>query len=175
MANELQTDYLAGKTVYFLLRNATGSIWNGSSFESYNSGNYANYPITASEQGSSGYFVGSMPIIVSGLYYLLAKERVGGSPAETDITVGTGQILWGGTAPVDIKAFFTLSMSNYEGTADKQSLCGAVLKLTSMFDAKDPTNGNLATVYKTDNTVFFGQTVTQDATMIPIRKLGKGT
>jgi len=98
MANELQTDYITGRTVYFLLRNSTGSVWNGAAFETYVTANYTTYDIAATEQGTaSGYFQGNMPSLDPGIYYITAKERAGGAPAETDITVGTGVVQWNGS------------------------------------------------------------------------------
>lgn len=102
MANELQTDYLTGQTVYFLLRNAVGQVWNGAAFEDYVSGNYATYDIAATEQGSSGYYTANFPAVAAGVYYALAKAQAGGSPAESDFSVGWGNVDWGGSAP----AFF---------------------------------------------------------------------
>lgn len=99
MAAEIQADYLSGKVVYFLLRNATGSVWNGSAFVAYATVDYTNYDIAATEQGTaSGYYTADMPSVVAGVYYVVAKERIGGSPAESDITVGTGTIQWSGSA-----------------------------------------------------------------------------
>lgn len=99
----MQTDYLAGKTVYFLLRNATGSIWNGAAFEAYVTANYTTYDIAGVEQGTaSGYYVGTMPAASAGVYYSVAKEQIGGAPAETDITVGTGSIQWDGTSVLSL-------------------------------------------------------------------------
>lgn len=100
MSNELQTDYLAGKTVYFLLRNSVGQIWNGANFVAYATADYANYDIAAVEQGTaSGYYVADFPSIAAGVYYSVAKERAGGVPVETDISIGWGNIDWGGTGP----------------------------------------------------------------------------
>lgn len=96
---EIQTDYLTGKTVYFLLRNTVSQIWNGSAFEDYLTANFANYPIAGTEQGAaSAYYTGDMPAVSPGVYYVVAKERIGGSPAESDISIGWGQVEWTGVA-----------------------------------------------------------------------------
>lgn len=98
MAAELQADHTTGRTVYFLLRNSVGAIWNGAAFEAYATGNYANYDIAATEQGTaSGLYVANMPAVSAGLYNLVAKERAGGSPAESDVTIGEGEIEWTST------------------------------------------------------------------------------
>lgn len=33
MAGEMQFPYVTAKTVYFLIRNSVGSIWNGAAFD----------------------------------------------------------------------------------------------------------------------------------------------
>ncbi len=110
MASELQTDYLTAKTVYFLLRNSVGQIWNGAAFEAYVTANYANYDIAGTEQGTaSGYYVGNMPAVAAGIYYLVAKEQTGGSPAETDISIGAGEINWTGTV---VPSLSTVTLSS---------------------------------------------------------------
>lgn len=99
MGNELQIDYLTGKAVYFLLRNEIGQIWNGAAFENYVTANFANYPISGIEQGTgSAYYTGDMPAVAAGVYFPTAKERVGGSYAETDISIGwENAFQWKGT------------------------------------------------------------------------------
>jgi hypothetical protein len=101
VANELQTDYQTGRTVYAQLRNAVGQIWRTDTtvFEAYNTANIANYAITTTEQGTaSGYYAGNMPTAPAGFYNVVAKDRAGGSPAETDKTVGVGSLTWDGAA-----------------------------------------------------------------------------
>lgn len=190
MANELAADYLSGKTVYYLIRTATATIWNGVAFEAYQTANYANYDISSTEQGTaSGYYVGNFPSIDAGIYYVTAKEQIGGSPAETDITVGTGAIQWNGTTVLPLS--YLISTTNYtniadtilkrdidnvEATAAVHSLCSALLKLVSKFNVKDSTNSNLATTYRTDGiTVHMSQTPTTDATLVATRQLDVAT
>lgn len=98
MAGELQCDHDTGKTVYFLVRNSAGQIWNGAAFVAYVAGNIATYDIAAAEQGASGYYVANMPTVAQGTYSVVAREQAGGDAAESDRTVGTGSIEWTGTA-----------------------------------------------------------------------------
>lgn len=189
MASELQTDYITGKVVYFLLRNSIGRAWNGSAFEVYATANYANYVILATEQGTaSAYFAASMPAAAAGVYYLIAKERVGGSAAETDITIATGIMQWDGTAALALSSVPTTTfqtniadtvlsrgVSNVEGTANIHSLCSAILKLVSKFSVKDAANANNATVYRTDGTtIHMTQVPVTDSTLTATRSLGVG-
>ena len=175
MASELQTDYTTGKTIYFLLRNSVGAIWNGVSFVAYATVNLADYDILATEQGTaSGYYAANMPVAAAGVYYAVAKERAGGAPAEADLTVGTGVIQWDGTA---VQSLFGIpdvllkrDIDQVEASAAIHSLASAVLKLVSKFDAK------LGLTYRTDGTTtHMTQAVTTDSTMTAIRSLGSGT
>lgn len=101
MANELQVKWTTGVTVYYQVRSATGTIWNGSSFETYVTANIATYKIASTEQGSaSGYFQGTFPSTISaGVYNVVAFQQLGGSPAETDIYIGSQTFMWNGSAP----------------------------------------------------------------------------
>lgn len=105
MANEIQADHTTGKTVYAQIRNTVGQIYNtaGASFEAYSTANIADYDIAMTEQGTaSGLYAGSMPSVSTGFYNVVAKERAGGAPAESDVTIGEGTIIWSGSAVVNI-------------------------------------------------------------------------
>lgn len=55
--------------------------------------------MAGAEQGvSSGYYVGTFPTVASGYYNVVAKLQAGGSPAESDLTVGTGTVAWTGAS-----------------------------------------------------------------------------
>lgn len=104
MAGELGASFLTGKTAYFLVRNRTSQIWSTSggtgAFENYSTANYANYSISASEQGTaSAYYTATMPAAVpAGTYGSVLKQQIAGSVAETDPTVAAGNVEWNGTA-----------------------------------------------------------------------------
>lgn len=103
MAKEIEFSHTTAKTCYAQIRNSTGSIWNtaGAAFEAYLTANVADYDITATEQGTaSGFYTADMPagITTAGVYNIIAKERAGGSPAESDITVAEGTVEWSGAA-----------------------------------------------------------------------------
>lgn len=110
MANELQADHKTGRVVYFLIRNAVGAIWNGSTFETYVTANLATYVVAATEQGTgSGLYAGAMPAVSAGVYNVVAKDRAGGAAAESDVTVGVGSVEWTGTTISDTNAQLTLN------------------------------------------------------------------
>ena len=101
MAGELQVSSITGITLYFLIRDRNGNLWNTSSlaFEAFNSVNYANYTITGTEQGSTGYYLGTFPSqIPAGTYAGLAKRQTGASPVQGDATIGGNNVEWNGSA-----------------------------------------------------------------------------
>ena len=54
MASEIQARGPGtARTCYFLVRNATGSIWNGSAFAAYLTANYTTYDVAMTEQGTA--------------------------------------------------------------------------------------------------------------------------
>jgi hypothetical protein len=85
MASELTGYGATGSTHYFVVYNATQQVWNGAAFEDFDTGSWTDYDITATEQGTSGYFVGSSPSASSVRYAL--RLRVSGTPAITDPTM----------------------------------------------------------------------------------------
>ena len=109
MSSEIQVSYSASKTVYFLVRNATGSIWNGSAFTSYVSGDYTDYDIAMTEQGTaSGFYAGNFPSTISpGVYSIVAKNQESGTPAQTDPTVAVGDYQWNGTVTLPLSDLAT--------------------------------------------------------------------
>src|SRR5262245_66234944 len=107
MASEIQFDHTTGRTCYVSIRNAIGEIYNtvGAAFEAYNASNYADYDFAATEQGASGLYAANMPAINPGVYSIVAKERAGGSPAQSDVTVSAGDVLWDGSRVVDFQLY----------------------------------------------------------------------
>jgi hypothetical protein len=98
MAGIIDVGSQSGLTLYFLIRNSSGQVWNGAAFEAYNSANWANYDIAATEQTSSGYYTATFPAAIpAGKYSILAHQQSGGSPALGDPVIGVGSIFWNGT------------------------------------------------------------------------------
>lgn len=99
LANEIYFSFSTGKTAYILVRDRTGQIWNGASFVAYATANYSLYTVAATEQGtaSHGYAASFPTAIVAGTYSVEARQQLGGSAAETDPTVATGNYEWNGT------------------------------------------------------------------------------
>jgi hypothetical protein len=101
MANELILNYTAGATLYALLFDATGQIYNGATFEAPGSANWTNYDIALSEAATAtGIYRGSMPAVAAGAYSYVVRKQAGGTPAVSDVVVGVGSLQWSGTAEV---------------------------------------------------------------------------
>lgn len=100
MANEIQAPFRTGRTCYAIIRNQAGQVWNGTAMATYASGSYSLYPVTLTEQGTSGYYAGNFPtgITTPGVYNVVVKEQIGGSAAETDPDVDAGEVDWNGSS-----------------------------------------------------------------------------
>lgn len=100
MASELAISTAPDATVYALVRNASNQIWNGTTFVTYATVDYATYDVAMAEQGtSSGYYVGDFPSsAASGQYTVTFKVQAGGSPAESDDEIVTNVYNWNSTS-----------------------------------------------------------------------------
>ena len=99
MANEISATFSSGRTLYFLVFNNISQIWStvSSAFAAYVAGNYTDYDVSMSELGT-GIYTGNFPTaITAGVYSIVCREQLGGSPAATDPTVATGDYQWTGT------------------------------------------------------------------------------
>lgn len=93
MAGELQAQHVTGATLYAVLVDASGGVWNGAAFDSTpTSGEWTGYDIALAEQGGSGYFVGNLPAVAVGRYSYRVHKQLGGSPASTDPVIWTGEL-----------------------------------------------------------------------------------
>lgn len=102
-----------GLNLYVHIRNSSGSIWNGSSFVSWNSANWATYALAMTEQASSGYYNVAFPsAITAGKYSYFVYQRVGGTAAIGDVPMGASQIYWDGTNEIDFNSLTTGQQTN---------------------------------------------------------------
>ena len=125
MAGEFQlhNPTLHGRTVYAILFSQSGLVWNTSSkaFEAWADAHYSNYVIAMSEQGSSGFFLGSMPSgIAAGILTFAVYTQAGASAALGDPVDVQQQIQWNGVGPVTIASLNWQAPPNYATLA---SLC----------------------------------------------------
>lgn len=97
MANEIQVQTTSGLTLYAVLLNSTGQIWNSAAFTAIVPADWLNYDIALTE-ATAGIYLASMPIVAAGTYQFVAYVRAGVAPAITDTQADTGTIVWAGTA-----------------------------------------------------------------------------
>ena len=91
----------SGATLYAVVRNADGEVWNGSAFEAYATANLGTYDLPMAEQGTaSGYYTADFPAAAAGIYAVSVYEQAGASPAEGDALLTGGAIDWAGAAVV---------------------------------------------------------------------------
>ncbi len=95
----------SSRTIYTVIRSRTATVWSTTAsggtgaFETFTSGNWADYGISCVEQGVNNFYVGNFPsAIPAGVYELSAHQQMGGSAAQTDPRVAMGQEQWTGTA-----------------------------------------------------------------------------
>ncbi|HEY1922038.1 MAG TPA: hypothetical protein VGG44_04675 [Tepidisphaeraceae bacterium] len=105
--SNLATQFTSGQTVYAIILNAAGQVWNAntSAFETPTAANWSHYAIAMTEQTAgnlTGIYTGSFPtgITTPGVYTIVFRQQSGGSPAATDGSAGMigGQISWTGSA-----------------------------------------------------------------------------
>ena len=89
-------------TLYARVLNPSGLWWNGTTFEAYTEGNYADYDIAMTEQGTSTVYVADFPtaITTGGTYQYFVHRQAGASPAAGDPVINTGKIDWTGAASI---------------------------------------------------------------------------
>lgn len=106
MANEIQVAHESGGVVYAIVRNALGDVWrtDTAAFGIWDNAQIGSYDIALTEQGASGFFVGSFPAAITapGRYSVEARRQAGGAPALSDTVVGTGALDWDGAAEIGL-------------------------------------------------------------------------
>jgi hypothetical protein len=89
-----------GKNVYATVRNMSRQYYNTATpaFESLTVANWGDYDIALTETPASSYFyVGDMPAVSAGFYWIDIFERAGASPAIGDELLGTWIAYWDAT------------------------------------------------------------------------------
>lgn len=107
MAGELQALVPSGLTLYAVILDSAGQIWNGTAFEAINSANWATYDIALTES-AAGIYLGDLPALDAGIYTYNVYERAGASPATTDVQVGNGWLNWDGAAILPLSTVDTV-------------------------------------------------------------------
>jgi hypothetical protein len=104
MANEINVNYASGNTLYAVVRNAAGDVWNvaGQVFEVWGTGGRtaSDYDISMTDKSGSRY-VGSFDAsIPAGRYSIQVFIQAGANPANGDTFIAGEEILWSGTGMV---------------------------------------------------------------------------
>lgn len=118
MANELMLHYPTGNTLYAMLFDHIGRVYNTvtPAFEAPVSGNWTDYDIAMTEAATATQiYRGTMPTVAGGVYSFVIRKRAGGSPAVGDIAVGAGRLDWTGTQEANIGAI-TLAAGAIDAT-----------------------------------------------------------
>lgn len=110
MAGLIETFTETGLTLYAMVRNEAGQVWNGSSFEAWNASNWATYAIAMTEQTSSGVYSVAVPAGINTAQRLsiVVYNQLGGSPAAGDEKYWQERSEWNGSSwgmdnlPVDV-------------------------------------------------------------------------
>ena len=93
--NPLETVFSSGVTLYAVIHNPDGTIWNANTaaWEAYNGANWVQYAVPLVEQGASGYYRGTFPAGAAGVLTSdVVYQQAGGSPATIDApATGVGQ------------------------------------------------------------------------------------
>ena len=106
MADEIfLMGYPSGSTIYALIRNSSGQIWNPTleEFEDFGTGSrsHTDYDIPLSDKEGGMYvadFPSDIPANTSVGYRTIIYRQIGSSPASTDHVVGGSRIYWTGSA-----------------------------------------------------------------------------
>lgn len=88
-----------GISLYAIIRKQ-GQVWNGSSFETFNSSNWSTYDVPLAEQTGSYYYSATFPAAITDVakYTIAIHQQLGGSPAFGDPPYGNANIPWDGSA-----------------------------------------------------------------------------
>lgn len=116
MANEIRARELdASSTYYYLLyRNSDNTIYDGTTFVTYNAANYASlYARQAAAPNAQNDYVKDFPALAAGDYDVKIRQQIGGSAVETDTPIGSQNIPWNGSAAID-----NIVLANYVDTVE---------------------------------------------------------
>jgi len=106
MANEIHIDYASGNTIYFVIRNSAGQVWNPSAqvFEQWGTDgrNADDYDLTLTDKGGSRYIGSFDANIPASRYTTQAFLQAGANPADSDSLVASSRIIWRGSGELTI-------------------------------------------------------------------------
>jgi hypothetical protein len=120
MANEIHLDYPSGNSVYAVIRNSTGQVWYpaGSAFEDWgtNGHNADSYDIAMTDKSGARYVGDFDANIPAGRYTIQMFLQAGSNPADSDELVGSGRLIWTGTAELTADKILANKAIQYKST-----------------------------------------------------------
>jgi hypothetical protein len=104
MANEIHVNYTSGNTLYAVVRNAAGDVWNtaGQVFEVWGTGGRTanDYDISLTDKSGSRYVGNFDNNIPAGRYSIQVFLQAGANPADGDTFIADEEIVWSGTGRI---------------------------------------------------------------------------
>lgn len=102
MANEIHIDYSSSSTIYVVIRNSAGQVWNpaGMVFENWgtNGRDASDYAMSLIDKGGSRYVGDFDADIPTGRYSIQSFLQAGDEPEDDDTLIGVRAIIWRETA-----------------------------------------------------------------------------
>jgi hypothetical protein len=136
MSNEIHINYASGNTIYAVIRDIAGQVWNPSTeaFEDWGmDGHNANdYNLPLSDKAGSRYVGDFDADVPAGRYTIQAFLQAGDNPADGDAFVGTIAIIWHGNGELTTdKILINKAVQNKStGTIDYYDDDGQTILLT---------------------------------------------
>jgi hypothetical protein len=151
MADEIQINYESGNDLYAMVRNTSGQVWLASvqEFEDYgdNGHDADDYDIPLADK-SGDLYVGSFDDnIPAGRYTVGVFLRGGDIPTDGDTIVGSGLLIWSGTAELTTDKILTNKavQNKLTGRIEYYDDDGQTVMLThSPVDSESTTTRNLS-------------------------------
>lgn len=95
MLNQIQISYPEiSNTIYVVVRNTAGKVWNGSSFETWVDGSIGNYDVPCTYMGGNLYSVDFPASIPRGYYTIQIVIQAGEAPSTSDLPLDGALGYW---------------------------------------------------------------------------------
>lgn len=148
----------SGSTLYGIIRNSAGQVWNGAAFEAFNSSNWSTYVVSMSEQSPTGYYNATFPAaIAGGKYSIVVHRRDGGSPATSDtIWAGPSGFEFDGTNEISLYSIRLKTDALPDGIQKNTALANFEFLMVSSSDHVTPATGLTITATRSIDGAAFG-------------------
>lgn len=100
--NEIISYYSAGYTLYAMVLDQSGRVWDGNSFTSIDEADRSDSIVPMEEQSFAGIYFGSFPpsITVPGKYHVVVFNQEGSEPDQQDLIIAETDIDWDGNSQI---------------------------------------------------------------------------